>query len=140
MEGSSASTTPHIAGAISFFYYHDLAAAVRWYETRLGLKKRFDGGWVAIFELAQGAHIGLVDAANGALKPQPDQDKGAIIALETPDLESWYARLCADGGVTVLEPPSSGSKGLTEQFKILDPGGYIVEFFRWRELPASWTL
>lgn len=138
MEDRSARVTPRIAGAVSFFYYHDLDAAVRWYETCLGLGKRFDDGWVVIFELARGGYIGLVDAANGALKPQADQDKGAIIALETPDLEDWYQRLRDDGGVTILEPPASGSKGLTEQFKVLDPGGYIVEFFRWRQLPAGW--
>jgi hypothetical protein len=43
-----AGTRPPAEGATTFFYYHDLPAAVRWYESVTGFRQLFDGGWVAI--------------------------------------------------------------------------------------------
>lgn len=126
---------PRLSGAVTFFYYDDLPTAVRWYEDLFGFPKKCDDGWVVIFEIAGGGCIGLVDAICGHLKPRQGQDKGAIIALETPDLEDWYDRLAGKGNCQFVAHLSPGPKGLTEQFKVLDPGGYVVELFRWRQPP-----
>lgn len=124
---------PSLLGAISFYYYDDLAAAVRWYEERLGLRRAWDGGWAVVFEVAPGSRIGLVDAARGIQQPVPGSNKGALISLEIEDVHAWHAYLTAWGDTDVVAPIGSATDDLTETFVVRDPGGYLVEFFRWRQ-------
>ncbi|MDA5194552.1 VOC family protein [Govanella unica] len=133
-----ADCAPRFHGAVLFYYYEDLPASVSWYERHLGLTKRFDEGWVVIFELTPGNYIGLVDAREGFLQSLPVQGKSSLIALETQDLDDWYARLRDQDDVRLVQPLGIGSKGLTERFLIADPGGYVIEFFRWCRAPAGW--
>jgi|GEM_PF-196449 len=125
-----ATPAPSIAGGVPFFYYHDLAKAADWYEHKLGLKKYADEGWVVIFELTPSSYIGLVDATGGSLRPI--EDKGALLSIETEDLEAWYERLRNINGINMIHGIETGGHGLIEEFRMTDPGGYIVEFFRWR--------
>lgn len=118
-----------------FFYYHDLPAASDWYEHKIGLRKVADEGWVIIFEVTPTAFIGLVNATGGTLRPAAE--KGVLLSLETPDLEVWYARLKATEGSNVTQDIEIGAKGLIEEFRLQDPGGYVVEFFRWIDRPCS---
>jgi catechol 2,3-dioxygenase-like lactoylglutathione lyase family enzyme len=122
-----------ISAGVSFFYYEDLPSAVRWYRDVLGLTAVMEDDWVAIFSLVPGAYLGLVNATDGSQKPLDGDNKGALVALETSDLESWYRTMQAQGDIDVIHGIRVASKGLTEMFQIRDPGGYIVEFFRWRD-------
>ncbi len=125
---------PRIGAATFFLYYADLRAAIRWYARHLGLVPVFDDGWVAILGREGTAiNLGLVNGTDGSHRLTAQSDKAALIAFETPDLESWYERLSAEPEVTLHRPISVGAKGHTEMFQILDPGGYIVEFYRWRK-------
>lgn len=124
---------PRIGATTLFLYYADLRAAIRWYERHLGLVPVFDDGWVAILNCGgAGPNLGLVNGTDGSHRLTPDSDKAALIAFETPDLERWLARFTNNPEVPLLRPLCTGAKGHTEMFQILDPGGYIVEFFRWR--------
>jgi len=122
---------PSVAAGVTFFYYEDLAKAADWYENKLGLKKVTDEGWVVIFEWTESSHLGLVNATEGTLKPTTD--KGAMYSIDTADLEDWYERLKNVEGISIPQGIQESSNGMIEVFSITDPGGYIVEFFRWRD-------
>jgi catechol 2,3-dioxygenase-like lactoylglutathione lyase family enzyme len=128
---------PPLLGAIPFYYYDDLAPAVRWYEERLGLRRAWDGGWAVVFELPGGARLGLVDAARGFLRPVAGENKGALISLEVGDVLAWHAYLAAFDDTRFVTPVGVATDGLTEMFVVRDPGGYPVEFFRWRRAAGS---
>ncbi len=50
--------------AITFLYYRDLAAAEAFWR-HLGFPLVIDQGFAKIFQVADGAHVGLVDEARG---------------------------------------------------------------------------
>ncbi|PCI51778.1 MAG: hypothetical protein COB49_01045 [Alphaproteobacteria bacterium] len=126
---------PGITATVPFFYYHDLRKAADWYENKLGLVRSVDEKWVVFFTLNGGSRLGLVNASGGSLKPA--KDKGVMLSLETEQLEEWYDRLKDDEGVSMIHGIRISSGGMIEEFQIIDPGGYIVEFFRWRGAHAS---
>ena len=121
---------PSIAAGVTFFYYDDLNEAADWYENKLGLNKITDEGWVVIFEWTDSLHLGLVNATEGTLKPT--EDKGAMYSIETAELEAWYEKLKDVDGINMMQGIQESTNGMIEVFSITDPGGYIVEFFRWR--------
>ncbi len=122
-------SNPSIAGGVPFFYYQDLAAAASWYEDKLGLKKVTNEDWVVIFELTDTAYIGLVNASGGSLKPTAD--KGVLLSIETAELEAWYEKLKDIEGINMIHGIEEGAGGMIDEFRMTDPGGYIIEFFRW---------
>ena len=122
---------PPIASGVPFFYYRDLPAAADWYEHKLGLERTTDGGWVAIFRLTPTSYIGLVNATDGTLHPAVK--KGAMLSIETEALEAWYRRLKATDGIDMVSGIEDGAKGMIDKFIVRDPGGYLIEFFRWKK-------
>lgn len=128
---SASERGPSIAGGVPFFYYNDLPAAVDWYKNKLGLKPVTEEDWVVIFELTPTSFIGLVNATGGSLKPAAD--KGALLSIETAELEAWWDKLKDVEGINMIHGIEEGASGMIEEFRMHDPGGYIVEFFRWSE-------
>lgn len=129
---------PPVTAVVTNFYYQDLAAARKWYTQDLGFPVIYDDGWVVIVEAGPGMQIALVDAAKGALKAV--KDKGAMLAIETKHLEDWYDYVRAIPGIEWYpyngEDPQHFQHGIRQhgdyaEFRVLDPGGYIVEFYRW---------
>jgi len=125
---------PSIAAGVPFFYYQDLASAADWYEHKLGLEKTTDEGWVVIFRLTPTSYIGLVNATDGTLRPAAE--KGAMLSIETRELEAWYRRLKETQGVEMVSGIEDGAKGMIDKFIVRDPGGYLIEFFRWKVDPG----
>ncbi len=121
---------PSVAAGVTFFYYDDLDEAADWYENKLGLDKLTDEGWVVIFELTESSHLGLVNATDGSLKPT--ENKGAMFSIDTVDLEAWYEKLKDVDGINMRQDMQESINGMIEVFSVTDPGGYIIEFFRWR--------
>jgi len=121
------------ASAITFFYYDDLPRAADFYRQVLGLKVTMVREWCAICELANGARLGLVDGLHGSQRPIPAGNKGAILSLEVADLRDCLDRCVRLGLVAPDAELEPGCGGLTLEFKVRDPGGYTVEFFRWIE-------
>ena len=72
---------PDIAGTITFFYYDDLDAAVRWYREVLGFEPYFDQDWLVLLRIAPGQSLGLVDAVSGSQRPVPGLNKGAQVLM-----------------------------------------------------------
>jgi catechol 2,3-dioxygenase-like lactoylglutathione lyase family enzyme len=127
---------PDIAGAITFFYYDDHEAAVRWYREVLGFEPYFEQDWLVLLRIAPGHSLGLVDAVNGSQRPVPGLNKGATLSIETDQLAEWHNRLKAAGSAGLDDDFQPGCRGRTTEFRVRDPGGYFVEFFRWVDPPA----
>lgn len=121
---------PAITGAVFFLYYDDVRCAVRWYSEKLRFRNVYDDGWVAIFEITPGGFVGLVNATEGTQRPVAGHNKGALVAIETKDLQGWRHHLLAMD-VPIFRDVHKGAKGKTDTFHVLDPGGYIVEFYQW---------
>jgi catechol 2,3-dioxygenase-like lactoylglutathione lyase family enzyme len=122
--------------AITFFYYDDLPAAVAFYRTIIGLPLVMSDAWCVVFALNGGAQLGLVDAVAGSQRPIEGRNKGAILSFEVDDVADCLDRLKR---LSVAAPDDElvvGCGGRTQEFKIYDPGGYTVEFFRWAERPS----
>lgn len=126
---------PSIDGSILFFYYDDLDVATRWYQDIVGLETILREEWIVLLQLRPGTLVGLVDAAGGSHLPLRGGNQGAMLTIETNAVEAWLDRfkmlgICA--ATTVLTP---GCRGRTLEFRVRDPGGYLVEFFRWTDRP-----
>jgi len=127
---SAGDQNPSIASGIPFFYYNDLKEAANWYENKLGLKRLTNEDWVVIFELTDSSYLGLVNATGGSLAPT--ENKGTLLSIETAELEAWYEKLKDVDGINMIHGIEVGAQGMVQEFRMTDPGGYIVEFFRWR--------
>ena len=56
-----------------------------------------------------------------------------MYSIDTADLEDWYERLKNVEGIRRPQVVQESSNGMIEVCSITDPGGYIIEFFRWRD-------
>ena len=110
--------------AITFFYFRDLAAAVRFYEDVLRLPLVIDQGWSRIYRVAGGAHVGLVDAARGAHRAS--DEKPVQLCLRVPDVADWHAWADAHG-VDNLTPIREVDALGIRAFTFEDPEGYQIE-------------
>jgi predicted enzyme related to lactoylglutathione lyase len=119
-------TRPEAANqlAITFFYYRDLPAAMRFYEEVLGLPLAIDQGWCKIYRICPGAHVGLVDEANGmnkwaAVKP-------VQLCIRVPQVDDWYAYAQASGLDNLSTLFVNDALGI-RAFVFTDPEGYQIE-------------
>ena len=66
-------------GAITFFYYRDLAAAADFYENTLGFELVDDQGWARIYRIHGTAYLGIV--AGERAFHQPREDNAVLLTL-----------------------------------------------------------
>lgn len=130
---------PPVTALVTNFYYQDVQAAKEWYAKAMGFPVIYDDGWVIMVEPEPGMQIALVDGAKGALKPV--ENKGAMLAIETDALPEWYDRVRNIEGIVWYpyndEDPDNFKHGIRDhkdyqEFRVLDPGGYIIEFYQWK--------
>ena len=110
--------------AITFLYYRDLAAAMRFYEDILGLPLAIDQGWCKIYRICDGAHVGLVDETRGMNKWQAT--KPVQICIRVPNVDAWYAyaqEQALDGLSDLFVSDQLGIRA----FVFNDPEGYQIE-------------
>jgi len=110
--------------SITFFYYRDLPAAMRFYEDVLGLRLAIDQGWSKIYRIAGAAHVGLVDEARGMHRAAPE--KPVQLCLMVPDVDAWHAYAAAQG-VAALSPVRQNAALGIRAFTFTDPEGYQIE-------------
>lgn len=110
--------------AITFLYYHDLAAAVRFYKDVLGLALAIDQGWSQIYRICEGAHVGLVDEARGMHRANPV--KPVQVCLRVPDVDAWHAWVAAHGVAGLSAVKENAALGI-RAFVFEDPEGYQIE-------------
>lgn len=132
----AAGNRPELNGAITFFYYDDLDAAVHWYRDVIGFEPTLVEDWLVLLRISPSHHLGLVDAEGGSQRPIRGSNKGAILSIETDRLEEWHDRLKQTGVDGLSDDFETGCRGRTIEFRVRDPGGYILEFFRWMTPPV----
>lgn len=110
--------------AITFFYYRNLPAAIRFYEDVLGLSLAIDQGWCKIYQICPGAHVGLVDETRGmnkwaAIKP-------VQLCIRVPDVDRWYDYARFNGLDNLSDLFINDEIGI-RAFVFRDPEGYQIE-------------
>lgn len=110
--------------AITFFYYRDLPAAMRFYEDILGLSLAIDQGWCKIYRICPGAHVGLVDEARGMNKWTAD--KPVQLCIRVPAVDDWYAYAKAENLDNLSDLFVNDEIGI-RAFVFNDPEGYQIE-------------
>lgn len=139
------SVRPPVNALVPNFYYNDLDAARKFYIDKLGFPVLYDAGWVVIIEIDKGKQLALVDGKRGALSAV--EQKGVLLVIETDALEEWYNYVSAIEGINWFQYGLNYREGVTlrhglmdhgdiQEFRILDPEGYIIEFFRWKHPPG----
>jgi lactoylglutathione lyase len=110
--------------AITFLYFRDLPAAMRFYEEVLGLTLAIDQGWSKIYRVTENGFLGLVDETRGSHRAHPV--KPVQFCIRVADVDAWHAWVSAQG-VSGLR----GRRSITElgirAFVFDDPEGYQVE-------------
>jgi catechol 2,3-dioxygenase-like lactoylglutathione lyase family enzyme len=110
--------------AITFFYYRDLPAAMRFYEGILGLPLAIDQGWSKIYRICPGAHVGLVDESRGMNKWQAL--KPVQLCIRVPDVDAWYAYAQEENLDNLSALFVNDALGI-RAFVFHDPEGYQIE-------------
>lgn len=111
-------------GAITFFYYRDLAAAAEFYEETLGLELVDDQAWARIYRIHGTAYFGIV--AGERAFHQPRKENAVLLTLVVRDVDAWHAML-VDRGVRILREIETHEDIQVRCFFVEDPGGYAVE-------------
>ena len=109
---------------ITFFYYRNLAAAMRFYEDVMGFALAIDQGWSKIYRIGGDAHVGLVDETRGSHKSAPV--KPVQLCIRVPDVDAWYEYARARE-VTNLSKLFVNDKLGIRAFVFEDPEGYQIE-------------
>lgn len=109
---------------ITFLYYVDLPAAMRFYEDVIGLELAIDQGWSKIYRVTEDGYLGLVDEARGSHRAHPI--KPVQICIRVADVDAWYAYIETQG-VAALRPPRSSEALQIRAFVFNDPEGYQIE-------------
>jgi predicted enzyme related to lactoylglutathione lyase len=121
-------------GSITWLYYKDIPAAMRFYEDTLGLKLTVDQGWAKVYQTSPTSFIGLVDESRGMHRAS--DTKPVAVAFVTQDVDAWYAWLTSRG--VKMRSPLADSKSLPIRgFTAYDPEGYTLEFETFRDDPQN---
>jgi lactoylglutathione lyase len=110
--------------AITFLYYRDLPAAMRFYEGVLGLALAIDQGWSKIYRVTDNGFLGLVDETRGSHRAHPV--KPVQFCIRVADVDAWHAWVSTQG-VSGLRGPRSNTELGIRAFVFDDPEGYQVE-------------
>jgi lactoylglutathione lyase len=120
--------------SVTWLYYRDLPAAMRFYEDILGLALTVDQGWAKVYQTSPTSFIGLVDQQRGMHKAS--DTKPVAVAFVTPDVDAWHAWLVSRG--VKMRSPVADSKSLPIRgFTAYDPEGYTLEFETFRDDPQN---
>ncbi len=110
--------------AITFQYYRDLPAAMKFYEDVLGLSVAIDQGWSKIYNIDGQAHVGLVDEARGMQNWAAA--KTSQLCLRVPDVDAWHAWAASCDVQGLTDPHDNAELGI-RAFVMNDPEGYQIE-------------
>ncbi len=121
---------PEAKGALTFFYYKDLAKAAEFYEKIMGFTLVQDQKWAKIFKVNENAYMGCVDGNVGYHKPS--EKKPVMLTVRVDDPDAWYSHFQANGVETLNEPHDDEELNL-RIFLLKDPEGYIIEIQKFYE-------
>jgi lactoylglutathione lyase len=116
--------SPAVDGLITFLYYDDLEKAEEFYRDVMGFDLVVDQGWAKILNVAEKAHVGLVDGNVGYHRASPT--KPVMITIVVDDVDQWYEHMQKLGIETLNEPRDNEELSL-RMFLLEDPEGYVIE-------------
>jgi len=121
---------PLIDNQVVFLYYENIADAAYFYENILGFDKSYDDSWVKIYNSRNGSAVGLVDI----LKTGYDTtaEKQVMVSFQVSNIKGWYSYL-KSRNVHFEKPLQEEQNAPISAFLIKDPGGYQIEFFKWKQ-------
>lgn len=124
-----------LTGLITFAFYKDVEAAEKFYVEIMGLKKSYHRPITRVFQVNDGAAIGLMDVSASPETTIDNKDMGfSFIVQNTSDVDRWYEYLKSHN-VEIYSPPSDGTRTPVRSVHFYDPEGYDIEIFAW--LPGA---
>ena len=118
------SKIPNSSSMITWFYYRNPGKAATFYEKILGFTLVQDQGWAKIYQVKDGAFVGIVDEQKGFCHAQ---DKSAVLlTLVVGDANEWYQYLKGQGA-NILTQIEEKKDIQIRCFFLKDPGGYALE-------------
>lgn len=111
---------------ITFCYTLDFESTTHFYEKLLGLPLALDQGKCRIYQVSDGAFIGICQSEKA-----PDAD-GVILTLVSDDVDWWYAQLVGRG-VQFEKAPALNPKFNIYHCFLRDPNGYLIEIQRFED-------
>ncbi|MDG1438985.1 MAG: VOC family protein [Emcibacteraceae bacterium] len=123
--------TDRLTGLITFAFYKDVEAAEKFYVDIMGLKKSYHRPITRVFQVNDGAAIGLMDVSASPDTKIDNKDMGfSFIVEETADVDRWYEYLKSKN-VNIYAPPSNGTRTPVRSVHFYDTEGYDIEIFAW---------
>lgn len=134
-----APTTPprRFQAGITWLYYRDLPAAMRFYERVMGLTLTVDQGWAKVYQVSPTSFVGLVDETRGMHRAS--ETKPVALAFVTDRVDDWHRWLVSQGVKVRGESKDSANLPI-RGFVALDPEGYTLEFETFRDDPMNTTI
>lgn len=110
---------------VVWFYYKDMAAIQRFYETELGLDLVADQGWAKIYRIGPTGFFGPVDEQRGMHKST--EQKAVTLSFITGNIDQWYDYAIGREAIEMR----SGEISETDRYRAFvayDPEGYFLEW------------
>ena len=122
---------------ITWLYYRDLPAAMRFYERVMGLTLTVDQGWAKVYQVSPTSFVGLVDETRGMHRAS--ETKPVALAFVTDRVDDWHRWLVSQGVKVRGESKDSANLPI-RGFVALDPEGYTLEFETFRDDPMNTAI
>jgi lactoylglutathione lyase len=138
-QAPAAPTAPpgRFQAGITWLYYRDLPAAMRFYERVMGLTLTVDQGWAKVYQVSPTSFVGLVDETRGMHRAS--ETKPVALAFVTDRVDDWHRWLVSQGVKVRGESKDSANLPI-RGFVALDPEGYTLEFETFRDDPMNTTI
>lgn len=121
---------PQVTQQITFLYTNNLEQSAQFYENTFGFRLWRDQGTCRIYELRQGALLGICQVSitsKGQLVAEEQQN--IIFTIVSDDVDDWYTHL-QEHGVAFEKPPQFNENYGIYHFFLRDPDGYLIEIQR----------
>jgi catechol 2,3-dioxygenase-like lactoylglutathione lyase family enzyme len=77
-----------VQATVFWLYYHDIDAALAWYEDVLGTRLLVDQGWAKVVPVSATGYLGFVDGTRGL--HQATEEKAVTVSFFTHDVDGWF--------------------------------------------------
>jgi catechol 2,3-dioxygenase-like lactoylglutathione lyase family enzyme len=127
-----------VQATVFWLYYHDIDAALAWYEDVLGTRLLVDQGWAKVVPVSATGYLGFVDGTRGL--HQATEEKAVTVSFFTHDVDGWFDVLGSRTDVPLRTPEITGVADRVRTFVGYDPEGYFLEWDTFREVEENRRL
>ncbi len=127
-----------IQATVLWLYYHDIDAALAWYESVLDTRLLVDQGWAKVVPVSATGYLGFVDGTRGL--HQATEEKAVTVSFFTHDLDGWFDALEARPDFPLRTPEIIGVAERVRTFVGYDPEGYFLEWDTFLDVEENRTL